>query len=161
MPEVVGAGRGPLCTSGIEDLRTGAYREHQAAVRFSIHNDGWGWATGSPYADLDALIEMDNQFGAGLRRGLVDRVSRQVLIDCMIEVLPDESNRVSVDPRLPRRCSAIRARSSRSTCRATRSRPPPSRAGSRGGSTSGSGPRTTRRYDPPPPAMSATTAKAT
>jgi choline dehydrogenase-like flavoprotein len=98
MPEVVGAGRGPLCTSGIEDLRTGRYRARHAAVRFSIHNDGWGWATGAPYTDLDDLIEMQNRFGAGLRRGLVDRVARQVLLDCMIEVLPNESNRVSVDP---------------------------------------------------------------
>jgi choline dehydrogenase-like flavoprotein len=41
---------------------------------------------------------MQNRFGADLRRGLVDRISRQVLIDCMIEVLPDQSNRVTVDP---------------------------------------------------------------
>ncbi|SLN52157.1 GMC family oxidoreductase [Roseisalinus antarcticus] len=98
MPEVVGAGRGPLCTSGIEDMRTGGYRARQAAVRFSIHNDGWGWATGAPYTDLEDLLEMQNKFGADLRRGLVDRVSRQLLLDCMIEVLPDESNRISVDP---------------------------------------------------------------
>ena len=52
MPEVVGAMRGPLCTSGIEDLRAGAFRRKQAAFRSSIHNDGWGWATGSPYTDL-------------------------------------------------------------------------------------------------------------
>jgi choline dehydrogenase-like flavoprotein len=99
MPEVVGAGRGPLCTSGIEDIRTGSYRSRQAAVRFSIHNDGWGWATGSPYSDLDDLVDMENRFGASLRTGLVDRVARQVLVDCMIEVLPDASNRVSIDPR--------------------------------------------------------------
>jgi choline dehydrogenase-like flavoprotein len=41
---------------------------------------------------------MENRFGPALRRGLVDRVARQVLVDCMIEVLPEESNRVSVDP---------------------------------------------------------------
>jgi choline dehydrogenase-like flavoprotein len=99
MPEVVGALRGPLCTSGIEDLRTGNYRSRQAAVRFSIHNDGWGWATGSPYVDLLDLVERQNKFGADLRRGLVDRIARQVLIDCMIEVLPDEANRITVDPR--------------------------------------------------------------
>ncbi len=46
MPEMAGADRGPLCTSGIEDLRTGPFRAPQAAFRFSIHNDGWGWATG-------------------------------------------------------------------------------------------------------------------
>lgn len=99
MPEPAGAGRGPLCTSGIEDLRTGRYRTGHAAVRFSIHNDGWGWATGSPHSDLIDLVERENRWGADLRRALIDRVSRQVLIDCMIEVLPDEGNRITVDPR--------------------------------------------------------------
>ena len=98
MPEIVGAGRGPLCTSGIEDLRTGSYRRRMAAVRFSIHNDGWGWATGAPYTDLELLLEGRNRHGEALRQALLERVARQVLLDCMIEVLPDESNRISVDP---------------------------------------------------------------
>ena len=99
MPGPVGTGRGPLCTSGIEDIRTGAYRARHAAVRFSIHNDGWGWATGAPYTDLADLVDSKNLTGAALRRGLIDRVGRQLLLDCMIEVLPDESNRISTDPR--------------------------------------------------------------
>ena len=40
VPELAGAMRGPLCTSGIEDLRTGAFRKRQAAVRYSIHKIG-------------------------------------------------------------------------------------------------------------------------
>jgi len=99
MPEPVGALRGPLCTSGIEDLRTGSFRRRRAAFRFGIHNDGWGWATGSPYSDLEALVDRQNKLGAGLRQGLVDRVARQLLLACMVEVLPDESNRVTLDPR--------------------------------------------------------------
>ncbi len=99
MPQLVGTGRGPLCTSGIEDVRTGAYRSRHAAVRFSIHNDGWGWATGAPYTDLAELVDARNLSGAALRHGLRDRVGRQLLLDCMIEVLPDDSNRISVDPR--------------------------------------------------------------
>ncbi|HUP50699.1 MAG TPA: GMC family oxidoreductase [Thermoanaerobaculia bacterium] len=98
MPEVAGSFRGPLCTSGIEDLRTGAFRRRQAAFRVGIHNDGWGWATASPYTDLDTIIDRQNKFGAELRRELVSRLSRQVLIDYMVEMLPDESNRVTVDP---------------------------------------------------------------
>jgi choline dehydrogenase-like flavoprotein len=98
MPEPIGAMRGPLCTSGIEDIRTGGFRSSQAAVRFSIHNDGWGWATGAPHSDLEFLIEDQNAFGQDLKKGLIDRVSRQILLDCMIEVLPDESNRISVEP---------------------------------------------------------------
>ncbi len=98
MPEPIGALRGPLCTSGIEDLRSGAFRRNQAAIRFGIHNDGWGWATGSPYTDVDMLVDERNKFGAALRRGLVDQVARQVLLACMVEILPDESNRITVDP---------------------------------------------------------------
>jgi choline dehydrogenase-like flavoprotein len=98
MPQVVGALRGPLCTSGIEDLRAGSFRRKHAAFRYSIHNDGWGWATASPYTDLDLLVDRQNKFGRALREGLVQQISRQVLIDSMIEVPPDISNRVSVDP---------------------------------------------------------------
>jgi choline dehydrogenase-like flavoprotein len=98
MPEVMGTFRGPLCTSGIEDLRTGSFRRRQAAFRIGIHNDGWGWATGAPYTDLAALVDDDNKFGTELRNALVDQVSRQLLLAFMVEVLPDESNRVTVDP---------------------------------------------------------------
>lgn len=98
MPEVAGAMRGPLCTSGIEDLRTGSFRRKHAPFRASIHNDGWGWATGSPYTDLDALVDRDNRFGSKLREGVIDRISRQVLMDFMVEVLPDENNRVTIEP---------------------------------------------------------------
>lgn len=98
MPEVAGAYRGPLCTSGVEDLRTGSFRRRQAAFRLGIHNDGWGWATASPYTDLELLVDQQNKFGSALRRELVSQLSRQVLIDYMVEMLPDESNRVTVDP---------------------------------------------------------------
>jgi choline dehydrogenase-like flavoprotein len=99
MPEPIGVMRGPVCTSGIEDIRTGNYRSDMAAVRFSIHNDGWGWATGGPYSDLYDAVDRDNLFGAELRQALIDTVARQVLIDCMIEIPPDPGNRVTVDPR--------------------------------------------------------------
>lgn len=99
MPEPIGVMRGPVCTSGIEDLRTGNYRRDMAAVRFSIHNDGWGWATGGPYTDLYDAVDNQNLFGADLRKGLIDTVARQVLIDCMIEIPADPGNRVTVDRR--------------------------------------------------------------
>lgn len=98
MPEVVGTWRGSQCTSGIEDLRGGTFRRRQAAFRAGIHNDGWGWATGAPYTDLLALVDDQNKFGMALQRGLVDRLSRQLLLDFMVEVLPDPANRITVDP---------------------------------------------------------------
>jgi choline dehydrogenase-like flavoprotein len=99
MPELCGTMRGTTCTGGISDLRTGSFRRRQAAFTIDIHNDGWGWATGSPYSDIAELVDQHNHFGAALRRNIVDRISRQLLLAFMIEVLPSESNRVTVDPR--------------------------------------------------------------
>lgn len=99
MPEVVGAMRGTQCTSGIEDLRGGAFRARQAAFRVGIHNDGWGWATGSPYADLAELVDDHNRYGSNLRDTLVDRLTRQLLLAFMVELMPDPSNRITVDAR--------------------------------------------------------------
>ncbi len=97
LPEIAGTMRGTSCTGGIVDLRGGNFRKHQAAFAVDIHNDGWGWATGSPLTDLVELVENSNLFGADLRQGLVNRLSRQLLFAFMIEVMPQESNRVTVD----------------------------------------------------------------
>jgi choline dehydrogenase-like flavoprotein len=98
MPQICGVMRGTNCTGGIVELRGGAFRKHQAAFSVDIHNDGWGWAVGSPYSDLIELVDAQNKFGGELRQALIDRVSRQLLLAFMIEVMPNESNRVSVDP---------------------------------------------------------------
>lgn len=98
LPDVAGTFRGTTCTGGIVDLRTGSFRHHQAAFTVDIHNDGWGWATGSPFSDLRQLVDQGNMFGAELRQGLIDRLSRQLLLAFMIELMPSESNRITVDP---------------------------------------------------------------
>jgi choline dehydrogenase-like flavoprotein len=98
MPEVSGTMRGSVCTAGISDLRGGGFRRHQAAFNVDIHNDGWGWALGSPYTDLIGLVDSHNRFGADLRQELADRVTRQLQLAFMVEVMPNASNRVSVDP---------------------------------------------------------------
>lgn len=98
MPEVCGTMRGTNVTGGIVDLRGGAFRKKQAAFAMDIHNDGWGWAVGSPFSDLTRLVDAGNKFGKELRRALIDQVSRQLLLAFMVEVLPTESNRVTVDP---------------------------------------------------------------
>jgi choline dehydrogenase-like flavoprotein len=99
MPEVTGTMRGTQSTSGIQDLRGGAFRRLQAAFAVSIHNDGWSWATGSPYTVLNDIVDRQNQFGRALRRRLVDQVSRQLQLAFMVELLPDQNNRVTVDAR--------------------------------------------------------------
>ncbi len=98
MPVACGTMRGTNCTGGITELRGGSFRKNQAAFSVDIHNDGWGWAVGSPYTDLLSLVDDQNRFGATLRKELADRVTRQLLLAFMIEVPPVESNRVMVDP---------------------------------------------------------------
>ena len=40
--------RGPLSTSGIENLRDGDFRRQRASFRIEIGNNGWSWPTGAP-----------------------------------------------------------------------------------------------------------------
>jgi choline dehydrogenase-like flavoprotein len=98
LPELAGTMRGTVCTSGITDLRGGSFRRRQAGFAVDIHNDGWGWATGAPYTDLTSLVDDENRFGRDLRRELVARVSHQLMLAFMVEMLPSESNRVAVNP---------------------------------------------------------------
>jgi len=99
MPQDCGTMRGTNCTGGIVNLRNGRFRTHQAAFAADIHNDGWGWAVGSPLYDLRLVVDQQNLFGPELRKELVRRINRQLLMAFMIDVLPDENNRVSVDQR--------------------------------------------------------------
>ncbi len=98
LPEAAGTMRGTVCTGGIGDLRGGRFRSQQAAFSVDIHNDGWGWATGAPYTDLSTLVDEHNLFGDQLRNDLARRISSQLLLAFMVEVLPTETNRVTVDP---------------------------------------------------------------
>jgi choline dehydrogenase-like flavoprotein len=98
MPQVAGAMRGTQGTSGIEDLRSGAFRKKHAAFHVDIINNGWTYATGSPYSDLAHIVDDLNKFGPTLRSELVQRISRQVMLAFMIDVPPDANNRVAVDP---------------------------------------------------------------
>ena len=96
LPEVAGTFRGTICTGGIVDLRGGPFRRDQAGFAIDIHNDGWGWATAAPYSDLLNIVDDHNKFGADLRRALVARISHQLLLAFMVEVLPSPGNRVAV-----------------------------------------------------------------
>lgn len=98
MPQAAGAMRGTQGTSGIEDLRGGSFRKNQASFHIDIINNGWTYATGAPYSDLLALVDDGNQYGVNLRNTLADKISRQILLAFVIDVLPDPNNRITVDP---------------------------------------------------------------
>lgn len=99
MPEVTGTMRGPLVTSGIGTFRDGTFRHKQSGFAMDIHNDGWGWATGSPTTEVFDAVDNKNKFGAELRHTLLNRISRQLLLAFMCEMPPDASNRVTIDPK--------------------------------------------------------------
>lgn len=53
--------RGPLSTSGVENLRTGHFRSSRAAWRIEIGNEGWNWPAGDPYTSgLDYVYGINN-----------------------------------------------------------------------------------------------------
>jgi choline dehydrogenase-like flavoprotein len=99
MPEVTGTMRGPIVTSGIGTFRKGDFRRNQSAFAVDIHNDGWGWATGSPKGEVEDAVDNKNKYGKELRQTLISRISRQLLLAFMCELLPEYSNRVTIDPR--------------------------------------------------------------
>ncbi|MDQ3740283.1 MAG: GMC family oxidoreductase [Actinomycetota bacterium] len=97
-PQPVGSYRGPLSSSGIEDLRGGAFRREHAAFRLEIGNDGWLWPTGGPVARAQQLIEQQDLLGGELRRALAGELRRHVRFGMLVEQLPDPANRVTLDP---------------------------------------------------------------
>lgn len=98
-PEKVFPYRGPLSTSGIEDLRSGPFRSEHAAFRFDIGNDGWRAPLGDPDALVTRQVMRDGLFGRALRESLVSTLTRQVRLSLAIEQLPEAGNRVTLDRR--------------------------------------------------------------
>jgi choline dehydrogenase-like flavoprotein len=108
LPEIAGTGRGSVCTGGITGLRGGPFRRRQAGFTIDIHNDGWGWATGSPHTDLHHIVDDGNKFGPALREALVRQISSQLLLAFMVEVPATPGNRVTVDPAFKDRLGNMR-----------------------------------------------------
>ena len=89
--------RGPISTSGIENLRDGPFRSDRAAFRIQISNDGWSWPTGAPVSLAGDLVSQGLR-GEALRRELREQASRHVQLAALMEQLPDPANRVLPDP---------------------------------------------------------------
>ncbi len=99
MPEPIGPHRGPLVTSGIEDLRGGSFRKDHAAFRIELGNDGWLWPAGGPQTTAVDAVNRRNLAGRALREALHERIGRQFRLGALIDQLPDPDNRVTIDPR--------------------------------------------------------------
>lgn len=90
--------RGPLSTSGIENLRDGAFRTRRSAMRIQISNDGWSWPTGAPISLADTLSRQGLR-GTALRRAMADHAARHLQLAALTEQLPEPENRVTLDER--------------------------------------------------------------
>lgn len=99
--------RGPLSTSGIEDLRDGDFRKTRAAYRIEIGNEGWNFALGGDPAitTVDfvnghnisgANSNSEALFGAELVRRLNGVITRQIRLGFLIEQEPEERNCVGI-----------------------------------------------------------------
>ena len=94
-PKPVYPYRGPLSTSGIENLRDGAFRTDRGAFRIEIGNDGWSWPAGAPVATAQTLAAQGLR-GEALDKALAEQASRHLRLASLVEQLPDPDNRVTL-----------------------------------------------------------------
>ncbi|QJP17255.1 GMC family oxidoreductase [Starkeya sp. ORNL1] len=88
--------RGPLSTSGIENVRDGNFRRERGAFRIEIGNDGWSWPTGAPISTASELAKQGLR-GKALDAALRDQASRHIRLASLVEQLPEPDNRVTLD----------------------------------------------------------------
>lgn len=91
--------RGPLSTSGVENLRDGAFRRHRGAFRMEISNDAWLWPIGDPYTTPANLVDQ-GMWGPQLAQAVSDTLTRQIRIGTLAEQLPNSQYRVTLSGRL-------------------------------------------------------------
>lgn len=93
---VLGTFRGPASTSGIETMRSGAFRIAHSAFRVEFDNWGWNWAANAPWGTVADLAWTGGMAGKALRRELFRRVQGQLRFGFLMEVPPVPDNRVSI-----------------------------------------------------------------
>lgn len=87
--------RGPLSTSGIENLREGAFRRQRSAFRIEIGNDGWNWPTGAPIS-LAADLAKKSISNRQLNESISWESARHLRLAALTEQLPLAQNRVTL-----------------------------------------------------------------
>ncbi|HWT05888.1 MAG TPA: GMC family oxidoreductase, partial [Xanthomonadales bacterium] len=108
--------RGPLATSGIENVRDGGFRKERGAFRVEIGNEGWNFPKSDPYnTTLDMVLGLNQtrlnppnpfpqtpvtpnppQFGAQLTKSLNAALTRQLRVAMLVEQTPEETNTVTL-----------------------------------------------------------------
>jgi choline dehydrogenase-like flavoprotein len=87
--------RGPLSTSGIENLSDGPFRSDRGAFRIELANDGWNFPGRPPYLTSKDLTAQGLR-GSALREALRQRAMRDFRTASLVEQLPDADNRVEL-----------------------------------------------------------------
>jgi choline dehydrogenase-like flavoprotein len=110
LPQPAWGYRGPLATSGIENLRDGPFRSQRAAFRIEIGNEGWNFPIGDPNTTtLDFINGMNASglnpigggtpqalFGSSLVNALNANLTRQFRLGFLMEQSPEQNNRVTL-----------------------------------------------------------------
>ncbi|MBY0430414.1 MAG: GMC family oxidoreductase, partial [Rhodospirillales bacterium] len=88
--------RGPVsATGGLKSLRSGDFRKEHGAIATNFANGGWN-ATMGPAQRAQTLISK-GVFGAELAATLAEETAREVMLGSMVDVLPNENNRIVPD----------------------------------------------------------------
>ena len=98
--------RGPISTSGIENLRDGSFRNSRAAWRVEIGNEGWNWPIGDPFTSANDYIDKTNKSGTNkdnalyLGSAFIEKLNgvltRQFRIGFLVEQPAQISNQVTL-----------------------------------------------------------------
>ena len=88
--------RGPIATSGIENLRDGEERRERGGFRTEISNDGWTWPTGGAETIAGELARTGLR-GKELREAVAQQAARHIRVASLVEQLPSAANRVALD----------------------------------------------------------------
>ena len=89
--------RGPLSTTGIENLRDAPTRSARSSFRIQIGNAGWSWSTGAPVMLAGGLADAGLR-GDALREAVAHQAARHVELAALTEQLPEPENRILLDP---------------------------------------------------------------
>ncbi len=85
--EPVWFGRGPMRPGSINNLRDGSWRGERSALRIDLANT-------SPVRYLTERLIRQGYYGKALNEKLAWQAERYVLLNCLLEMLPEPDNRV-------------------------------------------------------------------